>query len=695
MKRFFIIVFAALMASGMPAAGAWQNAAEAEKLLASAKHKAAIDGDPKGAIEDYRRAFAAAGNNRGLAAEALLRMAECHQQLGEAEAQAIYERVIRDYADQRDAVVLARGRITARSPGTPVKGDRSVWSGFGADGFGTISRDGRFLTYTDWKNGAALALRDLTTGTNYRLASGGQTQFSAVSRDGQQVAYDWYHEMPANGGRPLYELRLAKLGATSISESRRLFQNDEITGAAPFDWSPDGNWIAVGVRKKDGTHQIGLVGVRDGTMRVLKSVDWKEATKIFFSPDGRYIAYDLEADDRTDRHVFVMAVDGSHETAVVAHSGENTIMGWSPDGRHVLFSSDRSGTVGLWAVSVQDGRPTGAPTLLKPDIASAWSLGLTAAGTMYVWKYASPVYVQASSIDLAAGRLSAGSTSFQKFITSRGRPAWSADGKHLAFQSCNPLGAGPCSLWIRSMDTGQLRELKHKLGYFGSVTWSPDGRELLTGGRDLKGRNQGLYRIDVKTGDAALVVPQSLGGSSPQWGPDGTQVYYRRGSSIVERNLASGAERDVLSIPTPGVGGFGLSPDRRTVAFDATDSSGAKSLLVMPIAGGTPRQVFRPKATDQRIGRWDWTSDGRAIAMVLRRGDSEPRELWTVDVDSGRSRKLDVDIGHWIIEDGFHIDRAGKQIAFVANAGQPGLEIRALENFLPGVASTKLPAPRQ
>ena len=79
------------MASGMPAAGARQNAAEAEKLLASAKHKAAIDGDPKGAIEDYKRAFAAAGNNRGLAAEALLRMAECHQQLGEAEAQAIYE----------------------------------------------------------------------------------------------------------------------------------------------------------------------------------------------------------------------------------------------------------------------------------------------------------------------------------------------------------------------------------------------------------------------------------------------------------------------------------------------------------------------------------------------------------------------------------------------------------------------------
>jgi hypothetical protein len=36
-----------------------------------------------------------------------------------------------------------------------------------------------------------------------------------------------------------------------------------------------------------------------------------------------------------------------------------------------------------------------------------------------------------------------------------------------------------------------------------------------------------------------------------------------------------------------------------------------------------------------------------------------------------------------MIEDGFRFDRAGKQLAFVAAAGQAGLEIRALENFLP------------
>ena len=40
-----------------------------------------------------------------------------------------------------------------------------------------------------------------------------------------------------------------------------------------------------------------------------------------------------------------------------------------------------------------------------------------------------------------------------------------------------------------------------------------------------------------------------------------------------------------------------------------------------------------------------------------------------------------------MIEDGLRFDRAGKQIAFVASAGQLGLEIRALENFLPAAAA--------
>jgi hypothetical protein len=78
------------------------------------------------------------------------------------------------------------------------------------------------------------------------------------------------------------------------------------------------------------------------------------------------------------------------------------------------------------------------------------------------------------------------------------------------------------------------------------------------------------------------------------------------------------------------------------------------------------------------------TPCARALAVVKERTDTGKRQLWLVPVNGEKARRLEVDIDNWLIEDGFRLDRAGKQIAFVAAAGEPGLEIRALENFLPG-----------
>jgi Tol biopolymer transport system component len=685
MTRLLVICVAALIAFSMPIAHAQQGVAQAEKLLASAQHKAAIDGDLKGAIEDYRKAIAAAGNNRPLVAQALLRMAECHRQLGSAEAQAIYARLLRDYSDQKDIAAAARTRLTGTVGRGAVRGDRSLWVGDDADGFGTISPDGRYLTYTAWADRGQLAIRDLSTGVNHRLTDGGgSTSFSAISRDGKQVAYQWWVSNAAPAGEPFPDqLRVAKLTGTAISDVRPLLGNPDIINAAPYDWSPDNKWIAASLTRRDRTRQIALVDAETGSLRILKSLDWKEPTKIFFSPDGRYLGYDLMTSDaRDERHVFILAVDGSREFTAVDHPSQNIIMGWSPDGAYVLFASDRSGSYGLWSVRVDDGRPNGAVALLKPDIAASWSLGLTATGTMYVWKSASPVFVQVSSVDLNAGKLTSSPQNFQQFITSRGRPEWSPTGDRLAYQSCNPLGAGPCTLWIQSMDTGSRRELRPKLGYFFFPRWSPDGRELLVRGRDLKGRNDGLYRIDAATGETGLIATPNPGESSPEWAPDGKHIYYRRGSTIIGRNIATGDEREAVRIPSDRPGQIVMSPDGRHVAYLALEAGG-RGLFMIPVAGGEPRLLIARKTPERLTDRFDWTADGTALVIAIRREDNGENALWFVPVDGRPARRLEIDVAKWAILDGFKFDRSGKRVAFVAQAGEPGAEIRALENFLP------------
>jgi hypothetical protein len=63
--------------------------------------------------------------------------------------------------------------------------------------------------------------------------------------------------------------------------------------------------------------------VADGSLRVLKSVDWFGTTKMLFSPDGRYLAMDLPADESTGhRGILVQDLDGSREIPAVVHPSQ-------------------------------------------------------------------------------------------------------------------------------------------------------------------------------------------------------------------------------------------------------------------------------------------------------------------------------------------------------------------------------------
>src|ERR1051325_10602400 len=106
--------------------------------------------------------------------------------------------------------------------------------------------------------------------------------------------------------------------ASGMPPSRLLFDNQDVEGAFPGDWAPDGKSIAVMIKRRDNTGQIGLLSVPDGALRVLKSVDWRGTTMLAFSPDGKYLAYDLPAGDDTEqRDIFVLATDASREVPAV------------------------------------------------------------------------------------------------------------------------------------------------------------------------------------------------------------------------------------------------------------------------------------------------------------------------------------------------------------------------------------------
>ena len=692
MKRVMIAILAAVLVAGA------QTKDEAERMFKVARNAEVVDGDLQAAIEQYDTIVTKfSKTDRATSADALVRMAECYTKLGNAKARKIYERVVREYSDQREAVAVARARLRGSESAARTNGDRVVWAGENVNhGGASISPDGRLISYTDWFWTGNLMLHDLASGTDRPLTGnkgwgGGNAGSSTFSRDGKQVAYSW------NNWEANYEIRIVDSEGPGVPHHRLAFTNEEISGIWLSDWSPNGKWLAATVSRNDRSNQIGLVGVQDGSLRVLKTLDWRSTGKIFFSPDSKYMAYDLPGgDSEPQRDVFVIAVDGSHEAPAVVHPAHDVVMGWSSDGSQLLFASDRNGSMGLWALPIADGKPHAAAALLKPDIGSVSSLGLTASGALHITKNSSTQALHIAPIDLDVGKLVG-----PPVVESYGgaRPDWSRDGKYLAYKSPAAIGEYKTVLSIRSVESGEIRELPIALNFFMEPRWSPDARWLVAGGRDLK-RRRGIYRFDAETGAASFIAP-ARNTSRVEVSPDGKKIYYgdpeNRGSYI-ERDLASGETREIIrTSSSKRAGNKELSPDGRyaaTVIWD--EAAKATTVLLIPIAGGEPRELLRVSQPERfrLYANVTWTPDSQAIIVVkiigktgtellsrnFREDEIRSSELWLVPVGDGEARKLDIDIAGWKSY-GIRLHPNGRQIAFIA--GKQSQEVWSLENFLP------------
>jgi len=688
-----------------------QAQTRSELALKAAMDKEVVDGDLKGAIDEYKKVVANAGADRAIAAAALIHMAECYQKLGDAQARTIFERVVRDYADQSDAVKAATARLGAAPAGrTTGMTTRQVWTGRDVDTYGSVSPDGRVVSFTDWETGD-LALHDVTTGQNRRLTNKKDWKDpafalgSAISRDGRRIAYGWQLVSPAvQAADHFAEVRMIDIdGGTP----RVLVANRDLEDVYVHDWSPDGRWLAVQMRRTDHTAQVALVSTTDGAVRILKAGDWGGGTRLAFSPDGRYVAYDRAANAASGpRDIHVIAVDGSGDRPAVAHPANDRVLGWSPDGKYLLFASDRSGSSGMWALPVHEGTPHGEPELIRANF-NPRPLGLTRSGALY-YGLDAEVHIFVASADFETGKqLSPPKIIPKPDFGGVGFPSWSPDGKSLAYlarRDANSRTTQMTDVLIRSMETGSVRELRTGLqdlnADYTCPVWTPDGSFLLVTAADKDGR-RGIYRIDSLRGAASPVVIGEQGEMVRlrALSPDGRTLFLLRRDlksdedGLVARDIASGQERVLLRRKGDWGRGADLSPDGRTIAIGVRDPSGSTTTWLVPVDGGEPRALLRASPPEAIIGSLvKWSRDGKSLLIGKRKGDRSPTELWRVSAADGSAHKVDLnpDWAPFLAVNGrqatsFHPD--GRQVAFVM--GKSELEVWALENFLPSAAARK------
>jgi Tol biopolymer transport system component len=200
----------------------------------------------------------------------------------------------------------------------------------------------------------------------------------------------------------------------------------------------------------------------------------------------------------------------------------------------------------------------------------------------------------------------------------RSVPEWSPDGKRIAFQcQVQPSGADPgySRICLMNADGSRVQQLPQTPATGlsdGAPAWSPNGKELAfdRGVRD----QHAIFLMNPDGSDARQLTPWSLAAGQPDWSPDGKElVFYSNfeGSPSVSANLYTvRADGTGLHRLTQASGGkvqylsASFSPDGQWIAFGRSPGTGPNAdVYVMEADGSDVTDVTRSAAWDSGV---DW-----------------------------------------------------------------------------------------
>lgn len=569
---------------------------------------------------------------------------------------------------------------------------RQVWAEDGPLDVGSPSPDGRYLSFVDWETGD-LAIRDLSTEENRHVTNEGSlsdpVEFafyeSIFSPDSRHIAYIWRNKDQRD------ELRVIGVDG---SAPRILYRGY----AQPNDWSSDGKQVLTILWPEEGTAQIALISVEDGSVRVLKTIDRSYPLKMSLSPDDRYVVYDLlPSAELSARDIFLLSTETQEAIELVQHAADDHHPVWTPDGKHVIFVSDRTGSMGLWRVEVANGAPRGWPRLIKADIGRFSPMGFTGSGTLYLSLETGMFDVYLTKLDLRENSILENPIRVsQRFVGFNLMPDWSFDGKYLSYLSRRSLLQGhywyyDARIVVRDLETGEEREIAPKLSSFGFPCWSPDGRFFLAVGRGRNGHSA-VFKIDSKSGDTKAVFERKplTNVRFLIWSRDGKAIFYRRvdfsgNSSLIRRDLESGHEQELFRTLSPEQWySPALSRDGQYLAFLLENGeTGTQAIHIIPSTGGESRQLVEVQEPETLVVKKAlvWAPADQQILFVKRVGaesDKQTLALMAISVEGGEPRKLGPMMDH-VHELSLHPDGT----SLVYTAGQRNFEVWAMEDFLP------------
>ncbi|MEP6711270.1 MAG: S9 family peptidase [Ferruginibacter sp.] len=287
------------------------------------------------------------------------------------------------------------------------------------------------------------------------------------------------------------------------------------------------------------------------------------------SPDGKWVAYTVStvdtAKDKRNSDVWMVSWDGKESVQLTNNEGSESSPRWSPDGKYLSFVSSRNGEKlsQIWLMDRRGGEAKKITTL-KGDLDE------------YDW-----------SPDGKKIAMSIHDQDFSDTAQTKTRVPYVMDRYHFKQDRDGWIENRFTHLYLFDIDTKKMDTLTRGNFDETSPAWSPDGKQLaFVSNRSTdpdKNENEDIWVMNAVTGAGMKKLTDWPGADrNPKWSPDGNTIAYTSSSSNLNFTMygqnmislvtpANGAVRSLAAVVDRNVSGLQWTNDGQYLTCLVTD----------------------------------------------------------------------------------------------------------------------------
>ena len=210
-------------------------------------------------------------------------------------------------------------------------------------------------------------------------------------------------------------------------------------------------------------------------------------------------------------------------------------------------------------------------------------------------------------------------------------PAYSADGKRIAYCSGQGSPAGVFEIWTMTKNGMDKQQLTHLGGSAIFPDFSPSGRRVAFGARPAGETNTHIYAIRPDGTDLQQLTTGSWNDLYPAYSPNGRRIVFlssRTGTLQVWEMRADGSDQTQLTFdaaPKDQVPDW--SPDGSTIAYVADVGAGPGGDIWLMNADGSDQHPLTSGPPNEYGAAW--SPDGEQIAFL----NLDDRTVYVMNAD--------------------------------------------------------------